>query len=194
MLDSGVQFPKTAVDDAILAAGDKIARRIGASPVSRYRRDLHDVTANITSGSLIPDVGSTGVDVIGKVGAVKDATTGKELEPVTRQQIDAYLKMTLSQDLHFYHTDNVRLWHTRATNQVKADVVVWSKTAQRALLTSTPRGACPFSEDLHEALVSGALSVLFRGSNNTEQADLWKARFDQSLEEIFVEVKDDGSI
>jgi hypothetical protein len=194
MQDRGVQFPKTAVDDALLAAGDKVARRIAANPASRYRRDLADVTANITSGDVIPSVGASGDPIIGKIGVVKDGTDGKALEWVTRQQIHTYLKITLKQSLYFYHDDGIRLWHTRPTTNVKADVVVWSKATQRARLEANPRGACPFSEDLHEALVSGALSVLFRSSNNTEQADLWKARFDQSLEEIFVEVKEDGSI
>lgn len=187
MLDRGVQFPFTAVNDSLLAAGDKIVRRIGANPTSRYRKDFTQQTAAVDSGQIMPtDIG--GVTVVGVPGTVKDAVSGTELEQVTRQQIDAYLKITLVQDLHFYAIDGTRIWHTRPVNKAKIDMVVWNKEAERVKLDSSPRGICPFTEDLHEALVAGALSVLFRSSNNSEQAEQWKNRFDASLDEIFTEV------
>jgi hypothetical protein len=184
MLDRGSQFPKTAVDDALLAAGDKVIRQIAADPNSRYRKEFHSETAALTSGDVMPtEVG--GVPIVGVFGTVRETNTNTDMQQVTKQQLDAYLGITLKQGLYYYAIESVRLWHTQPTGVVKADACLWSKTTQLALLAASPRGACPFNSDLHEAVVNIALSILFRGMNNQEQAEQWKVRGDQSLAEAF---------
>ena len=82
-----------------------------------------------------------------------------------------------------FYTDNTRIWHT-GTNII-ADVVVWSKTDQAALMVSTPaRGTCPFPEDLIEALVCGALSYIFRSTFNSSQINTWRGYFNDTLNSI----------
>lgn len=187
MLDRGVQFPKTAVDDALLAAGDRVIRRIAADPMGRYRKEFTVETAALVHGSILPtDVGGT--PIVGELGTVREQTDFQDLAKVTKQELDAYMGAGLIQPVLYYATDGARFWHGMGATQVKADVCVWSKTAQLDLLDANPRGTCPFNADLHEGLINLALSILFRGMNNQEQAEQWKVRADQSLAEIFTPV------
>lgn len=187
MSDRAVEFPAAAINDAILQAGDRLVNVIGANKHSPYRSWFTDTTNDIANGNVIPLVSSSNKSRVGVIGAVKDSTGGQKLVAKEYNQVIA-LKVsspaiTLKQSPFWYYTDNVRIWHTRSN--VTCDIVAWDKVDQITLMNTSPtRGACPFPQDLHEALITGALSTLFRGTFNNEQAIQWKNYFDQTLERI----------
>lgn len=183
MSDRAIEFPKEAIDDAILNAGDRIVNLIGLDKNSPYRGNFAGVTSNVASGSLIPLISASSKSRIGLIGDVLDASTSKKLAAKDYQEVIGYSNMTLKQTPHWYYTDNVRIWHTR-TNVV-IDIIVWDKSDQLTLLAQTGggvRGACPFPQDLHEALVCGALSYIFRGNFNNEQVGMWRGYFNDTLQ------------
>ena len=174
------EFPKDGIDDAILNAADKMLAVIGGDPKSRYRPFFSGVTGNITNGSLIPLVSSGGVSRVGVIGAVRDSVTNAKLKFRDYSAVVNVSSITLAQSIFWFYTDNIRLWHSR-TNVI-ADIVIWNKAEQRVLMNSSPnRGACPFPEDLHEGLVCGGLSYVFRNNFNIEQVDKWAKRFNETL-------------
>lgn len=190
MGDRAVEFPFEAINDALLNAGDKIVRAIGQNPQSTYRAYFADVTASIASGAVIPVASTTSKPIIGQIGVVKDASSPfrkHTLAPFQIVQDYNVLKTNiLNVNPYLYFTDNTRIWHT-STNIV-ADVVIWSKTDQTALMISTPaRGTCPFPEDLIEVLVCGALSYIFRGNFNIAQVGIWNNKFEAGLQALGVQ-------
>lgn len=185
MADRSIQFPELAVDDALLNAADVMVGRIGANPQSPYRPFFADVTASLASGATLPLVSSGSKPIVGVIGDVRDAITPfRKLNFVDERVVQGFntLKTNiLKVNPYQYWTDNVRIEHTLAN--VIADVVIWSKTDQLALLQSNPRGACPFSEDLIPLLVVGALSFVFRDKFNESQAAIYAQKFEAGLAE-----------
>jgi len=107
------------------------------------------------------------------------------LKETTYEEVESLntLKTSLLKKVpYYYFYDGTRIYHTR-TNVV-ADVVIWSKTDQIALLESSPRGACPFPEDLYEALICGALSYLFKENFNNQQFQAYRQYFLATLERL----------
>lgn len=184
MVDRAVQFPELAVNDALLDAGDVIVGRIGRNPQSPYRGSFHDVTANIASGALLPTTSTTSKPIVGVIGEVRDASGNALMNFADERVVKGYntLKTNIVKvSPNLYYTDNVRIWHTTAN--VIADVVIWSRNDQLALMATNPRGACPFPEDLIELLVEGALAKVFRDKFNIDQASEYQRRFDAHLQE-----------
>lgn len=181
MEDRAIEFPAVAVYDALLNAGDRLVGIIGLDRHSQYRSHFAGVTASLASGATIPTTSSTAAPIVGVIGEVRDATTSKKLVAKEYQDVIGISNMTLKQSPHWYYTDNTRIWGTRT---MVADVVVWDKNAQLALMAASPRGTCPFPQDLHEALVCGALSYIFRGDFNSNQANVWRGYFNDKLQEL----------
>lgn len=177
MADRAIEFPAMAINDAILNAGDRLVGAIGMDPYSPYRRFFAGVTANLATGSELPLLDSGNKTVVGVIGDVRDATSFKKLVSRNYQAVIGVSNLALlKQSVHWYYTDNVRIWHTR--DNVICDVVVWDKADQLTLLTTNPRGNCPFPQELHEALVCGALSYIFRSTFNIEQVMIWRRYFE----------------
>lgn len=186
LADRATQFPFSAINDAILNAADRMVQLIGLDRASPYRIFFGDVTANIATGGLIPQVGSTGAKIQGVIGGIKDGTNDTKLIKRDYQDVTGIANMpTLKQasSIYWYYTDNVRIWHTR-TN-VKAEVVVWDKDAQRVLMSqAVTRGNCPFPENTHYILISGAKALLSRDGFNTEQSAVWRNEFNSGLPQL----------
>jgi hypothetical protein len=184
MADRAIQFPPTAINDALLDSGDVLVGRIGANPHSPYRIFFSDVSSNISSGSLIPTTSSTSKPVVGVIGDVRDASGNALMNFASERVVKGYntLKTNIVKvQPNLFYTDNVRIWHT--TTNVVADMVIWSKTDQLALMVTNPRGTCPFPEDLIDLLVEGALAKVFRDNFNTAQATVYQNRFEAHLEQ-----------
>jgi hypothetical protein len=177
--DRGIEFPFAAINDALLDVGGQIVGRIGENVSSPYRSYFHDTTDSLTDGARMPEYSQAGHPVIGRIGSVRDSTTSEELEMVPRQVVKGADSITLKVSPHLYSIDGSRIWHTRTS--VVADVVVWESQVERYWLESSPRGICPFPDALHPTLVNGALSILFRGAFNIEQAKYWEAKYDAVL-------------
>lgn len=181
MDDRAIEFPKVAIDDAILNACDRIVRLIGLNRTSEYRTYFNEVTAGIASGGLIPNTANS-KPRIGIIGEVRDSTTGQKVVERSYQEIRDLPNLATSvirPTIHWYFSDNIRIWHSRTT--VVIDVVTWDKGAQLTAMASNPRGTCPFPEDLHEAIVCGALTNLFKENLNNSQQQAWNALYQQTL-------------
>jgi hypothetical protein len=186
MDDRAVMFPKTAIDDALLMAGDQLVRAFAGNPLSPYRRNFHDITPAIASNGLIPTISDGGFPIVGVIGDVYDFVNLDALVRLdTEDEVNTILLLTtIKQQLMYYWTDHVRIVHTRPVTDVHCDVVVWDKEAERAKLNTNPRGQCNFTEDLHEALICGALANIFRSSWNAEQVEVWATYFTKKLAEV----------
>jgi hypothetical protein len=180
--DRGIEFPFSAINDSILDAGGKMVDRIGHNVNSPYRSYFRDETDNISDGGKIQEFSQAGHPKIGFIGAVRDSSTGRELEMVSRQQVDGADALTLKISPHLYFTDQQRIGHTR--DSVVADIVVWEAAVERVWMESAVRGECPFPDSLIGALVSGSLHYLFRSKFNNEQAEQWGARFQDDLSKL----------
>lgn len=190
--DRGIEFPEDAVYDAILNAGDRMVGLIGLDKNSPYRNYFAGVTSSVATGAVIPIVDASSKSRVGVIGDVRDASTSKKLVAKDYQEVVGYSNLTLKQSPHWYFTDNVRIWHTR-TN-VTLDIVIWDKVDQLTLMNQTSggvKGNCPFPQDLHEALVCGALSYIFRGSFNHTQAPQWRGYFNDKLSELGAHLSSD---
>lgn len=178
--DRAIEFPKLAIDDAILNAGDDIVTAIGENPKSPYRTHFADVTGNISNdGAIIPTTSNTSKPIVGVLGSIFDATDNRELQDRPLPMVRSAKTVTLKMSLYYYASDGKRMWHTR-TN-VYGDCVIWDKEDQLALLASTPRGTCPFPHGLHRLLVSGGLTYIFRQGFQVDQVPLHAARFEPDL-------------
>lgn len=188
MLGNATEFPKEAVDDCIVNASDLLVGAIAADENSPYRGFFGSDSPNITNGSTIPLVSASGKPRIGVVGSIRDSSTNKKLKFKDFDSIANLENIDSLQEIYWCYTDNVRLWHTR--ENVIADIIEWDKDSVYAALASTPRGTIPFPGDLHESLVCGALSFLFRNNFNVEQVDRWRQYFNQTLQRVSTKYKD----
>lgn len=115
---------------------------------------------------------------------------GRELEPKPIQVIRNLNALgnysPMYNNVYYYHFDGERVWHT-LTNTIFAEVVVWDREATRKSMQKTAdtlRGQCQFPDDLHETIISGALSYLFREAFNIEQVAIWRRYFMENLQVI----------
>jgi hypothetical protein len=177
-----IEFPFAAINDALLHAGGKIVEKIGSNPNSPYRSYFHDQTDSITDGGRIPEVSQAGHPRVGVIGAVYDSSTNEELEMVPRQTVKGADALSLKISPFLYFSDNTRIWHTR--DSVIADIVIWEAEVERYWMDATVRGECPFPDSVHDCLVNGALSILFRDKFNSEQADKFAERFIHTLDTL----------
>lgn len=180
--DRGTEFPLLAVNDCLLNAGDAMVRRIAYNPTSPYRSFFGEVTASVASGALIPVISSGGKSRIGVIGNVRDASDSTFLTFAPLQVVlgvKALATNILKKAQYLYWADNTRIVHTR-TNVV-CDMVTFDKSDERILMTSTPRGICRFPQDLHEMLICGGLSYMFRGNFNSGQVGTWRNYFNEGL-------------
>jgi len=212
MSDRAIEFPFEGVVDAILNACDRLIGLIALDKSSHYRSWFSDSITGLASGDLLKFAAPSGIGQttpitantnsirIGVIGSVFDSTTNaipytfKPFLDVTRRNKLSGLK----QPVYWYWTDNVRIYHTGTFNTtpstVSCDCVVWDKTFHRsAIAASVASGShiCPFPEDLHEAIVCGALSYLFRGSYNMDQVNKWREYFNETLIRIGANIAKD---
>lgn len=180
--DRGIEFPFSAINDALLDAGGKLVERIGQNPLCPYRSYFADQTDSISDGGRIPEYSQAGHPRIGVIGAVYDSSDSKECEQVSRQMVDDADSLSLKISPYLYASDNTRIWHTRTS--VIADIVVWEAQVQRYWMEGSVRGDCPFPDSLIEGLINGALSIIFRSTFNAEQADKFAERFLDTLNKL----------
>lgn len=181
LADRGIEFPFSAINDAILDACGTMVERIGQNQQSPYRSYFLDTTDSILDGSRIPEFSQAGHPVVGKVGAIRDSSDNNECEFRSREEVAGANNIsTLKITPYFYNSDGSRIWHTR--DAVVADVVVWESQVHRYWLESNPRGICPFPDSLHPGIINGALSLIFRGEFNIEQSEGFAKRFMVTLE------------
>lgn len=179
MSDRAIEFPFVAINDALLDACDRIISAISMNVESPYRTFFAGVSGNISSGLTIPLVSTLSIPRVGMIGTVRDAATTKKMIFRPYEDVIGVSTMSLKQVPFWYFSDNVRVWHTKSN--VILDLVVWDKSTQLTAMSASPRGDCPFPQDLHETIIAGALSYLFRGDFNTQQISTWRNYFESKL-------------
>jgi hypothetical protein len=177
--DRAIEFPFSAINDAILAACGKIVHVIGNNPLSPYRSYFQDQTDSISDGGRIPEYSQAGHPRVGVIGAVYDSSNSRECEFVSRQQVDGADSLSLKVSPYLFNSDGQRIWHTRTS--VIADIVVWEEQVERYWMEAAVRGENPFPDSLHGLQEAGALSLLFRSAFNAEQSEQWDKRFQEGL-------------
>lgn len=167
--------------------------------------DMCTTFPNMVSAGLTLSLVST--PIIGSASRWFDKADNVELKPKPIEEIRRINQMSdqiASYDnVYYYHYDGERIWHTRPTNKVYGEFVVWDSSAARISLDASnlidgaaSRGRCPFPDDLHEVIICGALRNIFRGNFNIEQVQVWSRYFEESLQRIaagFTPYQDTGS-
>jgi hypothetical protein len=117
---------------------EELAIAVAMNPVHPWRRNISDVTAAITNGSLIPQTGAAGAQIIGKHGQVTDFADGKVL---TESFVLDELRRLVENPgtwrvlpVYAYVIVLPRIFHTRTS--VKIDVCVYDVAAQKAAIAA----------------------------------------------------------
>lgn len=192
MGDRGVEFPKEAIDDAMLDAMSKMLAVIASNRFSAYRRfwvndrNTNDINGKLEQGALLPKLSTSGKNIVGPMFDFYDTATGTRLEEKPYDTVldvirgDLGLKSTL--EVFWYYTDGTKIWHT--VNNAKADIFVWEVEVERAYMEQIPRGNCTLPDELTDTLVVGALAHLFRDNFNIDQVQIWQQVFLASLTQL----------
>lgn len=165
------EYTFNAIVDAILLAHEMLVASIGENRESEYRAWFTEASGNITHGSTIPLVGTGAKTRYGVISNVKDSSQNIYLTHQPREMVEmarANHSRSIT-DKYYFFTDDVRIWHTR-TNVI-ADIVTWSKTADRtAILANNNTAACAMPDALIPDLLNGSLAFIFRDIFRMEQA------------------------
>lgn len=152
-----VDFPPTAVQDAVLATIDEIMYTIFATPRHPERAGFVAFSSALTSGAPIPQADAGGTNIFnGVIGIVRDASTSVICTPVDMDQIASYnlFKSSIYTGFALYHyaIQGDRIYHTRTT--VNVELPCWSRP------TWSAGNNIPLLDYHERAIVMGAVSQL----------------------------------
>ncbi len=154
-------FTQSIITDAILAAQATIIKTICETSNHTWRGLYLSNTANIASGAVVPTVDSSNKQILGVLGAVKDATSSITCTEVDYNSIRRYLVGIALGDHTiplYYHTfADERIFHTR-TNVVIGVCTYDHATELTAIATQSNPVKVP--EAMLNVLVSGAVALV----------------------------------
>lgn len=127
---------------------EELAIAVSMNPLHPWRAKIADVTAAITNGSVIPQVGGAGAQIIGVNGAVNDATDGK---PLTQSFALEEIRRLVDNPnawrvvpVYAFVVVLPRIYHTRTS--VKIDVCVYDVAAQKTAIAANAVTLFPDAE------------------------------------------------
>lgn len=190
---NSARWPSSLVVDKLADAVGTFAEVIAETAEHPFRRYLADVTANIAHEAQIPNTGSgTSKPIIGIYGAVRDATSFDPLDVKPLEYVRRCVRLRASgvlvNPVYHYNRVGTYLYHTR--DNVKIEVCVFDRDAERALILAevTPGpgagNACILPDTLDSALVAEALANLVQVDEFIAQASYYKSMADAAKAQI----------
>lgn len=173
-------FSFNSIRDAILNAEQKLCQAIARSSDRVLRSYLRSTTSPLSSGSTLPTLDVNGVEIIGNFGAVIDATNNNLL--CTKQPVAVVRRRLQSSTLYLisgaqYALDGTRIIHTQ-TNVV-LECCIYSQSQQQQRFDADESILLP--DVLAEAYINGALAMLMRDDEFTQQAQIFAGYFATTL-------------
>lgn len=151
--------PLQALFDAVLRAEEEFANVIATTGNHPWRAHLRAFTANLADKALLPAVDSTGKDIIGVYGPVRDATDSTPLVEMPLAVIARRVRNSNNHYLipvYYYKIDGSIIRHTR-TN-VTVEVCSYDRTVQAIAVAAD--GVMILPDTLEPALVDRATCLL----------------------------------
>lgn len=159
--------------------------------VSPTEITMHTSSGFQGSGATVKITAAPLVGISSRFFRCDDST---ELEPKPLEAIRAFRDLAQGmiqfneRKMNYYHFDGERIYHTVSSSTVQGvygEFVCWDSVgAAQSMDAATTRGDCPFPDDLHEAIVYGALANIFRSDFNLEQVRVWRQYFDNVLQQL----------
>lgn len=117
----GPAFTPAMIEDALVAGLGRIVEAIASMPLNPERTGFTSQTAALASGDLMPRTDSSGVVMVGVMGAVRDSSNSRVLEVTDLDKVRSFARHSATVyndfDSYWYALDGQRLYHTR-TNVV----------------------------------------------------------------------------
>jgi len=173
LFDSSI-FPMNAIRDAIIDCEGKMAQAISLSANRTLRAHLRALSDPLASGDPLPTQ-ATSKPVIGNLGMIRDADNAHIMtrKPVATVQnyLDAPNIYLLS--IYNYALDGATIIHTR--DEVVAECCVYDAADQTDAFNANDLILLP--DSLAEAYINGAMALLMRDDEWTDQATRYAGYF-----------------
>ena len=180
----GLPFVFSACKDALSYAISEGQMVIANTAGLTWRKLLHSTTSILANNDLLPNTDSTGKQIIGVWGSVRDAVSNKVLTDGSLQQIDNINDSgAFKLDYALYCFDVGRIQHTR-TNGVKIDCCIQDMAAIRAAVDNDTAFGALLPDVLAEAVIAEACAFLYREDENFAQAATFKNYADNCWAEV----------
>lgn len=181
----GPDFTPAMIEDALVAALGRIVEAIASTPLNPERAGFTSQTSTLATGDLLPRTNSSGDEVIGVIGAVRDSSDSAVVELTDLDKVRSMVRHAATVyedfDAYWYALDGQRIIHTRLG--VVVDVCTYTRPTSFA-------GDVPI-DDWHE---SGLVQLAVREIALKESlfAPLYDAA-DTAGEAHLVEVRNYGN-
>ena len=169
-------FAFDTIRDAIIQTEGRLAQVVGKSADRVLRSYIGSQTAALASGDELPTLDENGVNIVGDFGAVVDATNAKIL--CTRMPIPVVRRRNQAPDLWLldgamYAMDGTRIIHTQ--DNVILECCVYDGATQTQAFDGD--STILFPDSLADLYLEGALGLLMRDDEFTDQAGRWATYF-----------------
>jgi hypothetical protein len=173
-------FPMNAIRDSILNAEQKLCQAIGKSADRVLRSYIGSQTVGLVSGDELPTLDENGDPIIGDFGAVIDAANPAIL--CTRMPLKVVERRNLSPATWLlggamYALDGTRIIHTQ--DEVVMECCIYDVVTQEGAFDANQQILLP--DVLAEAYINGALAMLVRDDEFTQQAQIFASYFATTL-------------
>lgn len=176
-------FSFTSVKDAVLTAEEALANAIAETGDHPLRQYIASTTADVADKATLPSTSTGSKPIIGIWGAVVDSSTSVVCSQMPLDMIRRRVANSGSVyvcPVYWYSITGGRIEHTR-TN-VKVECCIYSRSDQSTSFDAN--GNILLADSLEHAYVCGALSLLMRDDEFSEQAGKYRAYFDDTLNAI----------
>lgn len=169
-------FPFDGIRDAIIQTEGRLAQVVGKSADRVLRSYIGSQTAALASGDELPTLDENGVNIVGDFGAVIDAENPEILctrmpLPVVRRRNQAPSLYLLSGAM--YAMDGTRVIHTQ--ENVILECCIYDGATQTEAFDGDE--TILFPDSLADMYIEGALGLLMRDDEFTDQAGRWATYF-----------------
>lgn len=169
-------FPFDGIRDAIIQTEGRLAQVVGKSADRVLRSYIGSQTAALASGDELPTLDENGVNIVGDFGAVIDAENPEIL--CTRMPLPVVRRRNLAPSLYLlegamYAMDGTRVIHTQ--ENVVLECCIYDGEVQTQAFDGDE--TILFPDSLADMYIEGALGLLMRDDEFTDQAGRWAEYF-----------------
>lgn len=176
-------FPFDAIRDAIILTEARIAQAVGKSADRVLRSYIGSQTVALASGEEFPTLDENGVNIVGDFGAVIDSTNPEIL--CTRMPLPVVRRRNLAPSLYLlqgamYALDGTRIIHTQT--EVILECCIYDAETQTEAFNGDE--TILFPDSLADLYVEGAVGLLMRDDEFTDQAGRYAAYFASGIASV----------
>jgi hypothetical protein len=176
-------FSLDFIKDKCIDAHGRLAVEIANVRAHPWRAWIGNTrTATISSGAVLPTVGTNSKSIVGAWGQVVAGGTGVLMSEAAPERVRDYLEhsSTLYGSPYLYYIDGNRIYHTETT------VLIDCCTYERADVVTVvaANGDITLPDVLVDAIVAGAVAELIVEAKGIEQASYFLNVFNSAIDSI----------